>query len=381
MQGIYLDNAATSYPKAPGVSDAIADYICNVGANINRSTYSSATAAAMRTLEVREAACALFGFSHVEHVILTPGMTYSLNQVIKGLLRPGDHVIVGPLEHNAVMRPLMQLSDIGVTFSRMRSDANGCIDPASAEELITASTRMMLVSHASNVCGTLAPLERLSALCSKHSIPLVLDAAQTAGHYPIDFEALGLSALCAPGHKGLLGPQGIGLLLLNPDFAQRLVPLVAGGTGSASDSETLPAYMPDRFESGTPNLPGIYGLYAALDYIRSRTVSALSEHEAELTERLLSGLSSLPVRIVGTTDMHKRVGVVSVDFPTLDNAEAAFRLEREHSVLTRCGLHCSPAAHRALNTFPHGTLRFSLGYSNTARDVDIALSAISDILS
>ena len=210
------------------------------------------------------------------------------------------------------------------------------------------------------------------------NLPLILDAAQTAGHYPIDFNELGLSALCAPAHKGLLGPQGLGVMLIEKEFAKSVQPLIAGGTGSASDSEELPPYMPDRFESGTMNIPGIYGLNAALNYILETGVDSLRLHEERLTRRFLDGLKGIPVRIAGTDDISKRVGVVAVDFLFHDNAEAAFKLEQA-GILTRCGLHCAPSAHKTLGTFPQGVVRFSLGYASTEADVDGAIAAIRSI--
>jgi selenocysteine lyase/cysteine desulfurase len=196
----------------------------------------------------------------------------------------------------------------------------------------------------------------------------------------VDFEAFGLSALCVPGHKGLLGPSGIGALLMTDDFARKLEPIVAGGTGSASDSEYLPDYLPDRFESGTPNLPGIYGFEAALRFVSQHGIDALRQHEMELCKRFLDGLRTIPnVNLCGTWDLSRRVGVVSVDFTDQDNALAAFRLETEYGILTRCGLHCAPSAHKTLDTFPRGTVRFSLGFASTTEDVDAALAAIRAI--
>lgn len=376
---IYLDNGATSYPKAPGVGEAMLDYINNVGANVNRSTYSTASTAAMVLLDTREQLCRLFNFDDPTHVIFTPGMTAGLNMLLKGFLKEGDHVIVSSMEHNAMMRPLMQLSRQGVEFSRIPADSSGITDPNDLLPLIRPNTKLVAVMHASNVCGSLLPVKEIGAICRERGIPFILDAAQTAGHYPIDFKELNLSALCAPGHKGLLGPQGIGVMLLSDSFAKALEPLIAGGTGSASDSEELPPYMPDRFESGTMNIPGVYGLNASLGYILSKGVEHFRNHEVMLTRRFLEGLEGLPLRLAGTRDMDKRVGVIAVDFTGHDNAEVAFALEQA-GILTRCGLHCAPSAHKTLGTFPQGVVRFSLGYASTEEDVDGALKAIRAIV-
>ena len=379
MQTIYLDNAATSFPKPAGVSARMKEYMDSVGATINRSVYGAAQDAGLVTLRLRERLARLFSFPEKPtHVILTPGATAGLNFVLKGFLRPGDHCLVSSMEHNAVMRPLLQLQ--GVEFDRIPCDEEGRLDPAAMLPLIRPNTRLCIMAHGSNVCGTVQDAAAVGAICAEHGIAFALDAAQTAGHIPIDFQALHLSALCVPGHKGLLGPSGIGALLLRDDFAHALTPLLAGGTGSASDSEYLPDYLPDRFESGTPNLPGIYGFEEALRFIEETGIDALRAHELELTARFLEGLRTIPnLRLCGTEELSRRVGVISVDFTQADNAEAAFRLESEFGILTRCGLHCAPSAHKTLGTFPQGTVRFSLGFSSTAADVDAALAALRAI--
>lgn len=376
MDGIYLDNAATSFPKPEGVSAAMKAYLDQVGATINRSVYGSAQDAGMKTLQLRQRLKSLFHFPEpVTHVILTPGATWGLNMVIKGFLKAGDHCIVSSMEHNAVMRPLLQLE--GVEFDRIPCNREGLLDPADVETLIRPNTRLLVMAHGSNVCGSVQDARAVGEICARHGIAFVLDAAQTAGHYPVDFEDLRLSALCVPGHKGLLGPSGIGALLMTECFARALDPIVAGGTGSASDSEYLPEYLPDRFESGTPNLPGIYGWEAALQYVECTGIEALRAHEMALCGRFLEGLESIDgVALCGTTDLSRRVGVISVDFLRKDNAEAAFALEMEHGILTRCGLHCAPSAHKTLDTFPRGTVRFSLGFASIEKDVDAALAAI-----
>ena len=374
---IYFDNAATSFPKAPGVSDAMKFYLDSVGASINRGVYASAQEAGLKTLILREQLCGFFHHSDPNHAILTAGNTASLNFVIKGFLQSGDHVLVSSLEHNAVMRPLKQL---GIDFDRVPCDAEGFLDLNAAEALLRPNTKLFVLNHASNVSGTVQDAKSVGTLCKLHNIPLVLDAAQSAGHIPVDFDAFSLSALTVPAHKGLLGPQGIGALLLAPEFAQKLSPLFAGGTGSMSDSEELPRYLPDRFEPGTPNLPGIYGWSASMDYVNRVGLTALREHEITLTKRFLDGLDSISgLRLVGTRELSRRVGVIAVDFLRMDNAEAADRLEREYEILTRCGMHCAPSAHRALGTFPQGVVRFSVGYRTTEAEVDCALRAIKEL--
>lgn len=377
---VYLDNAATSYPKAPGVASAMADYVEKVGATINRSSYASAQEAGLVTLSLRERLCRLFNHPDPTHAVLTPGATAGLNMVIKGLLRPGDHCLVSSMEHNAVMRPLVQLEREGVAFERIPCDAQGCLRLEALPCMIKLNTRLVVMAHGSNVCGTVQDAEAVGKICRERGVPFALDAAQTAGHIEVDFERFGLSALVVPGHKGLLGPQGIGALLLDADFARRLTPLVAGGTGSASDSEELPGWMPDRFESGTPNMPGVYGWEAALGWLENTGIETLENHEKTLSKRFLEGIYGLKnVKLYGATVPEGRTGVFSVGFLNCDNAEAAWRLEREFGILTRCGLHCAPSAHKTLGSFPEGSVRFSTGWANTEADIDAALSAIAAI--
>ena len=377
---VYLDNAATSYPKAPGVASAMADYVEKVGATINRSSYASAQEAGLVTLSLRERLCRLFNHPDPTHAVLTPGATAGLNMVIKGLLRPGDHCLVSSMEHNAVMRPLVQLEREGVAFERIPCDAQGCLRLEALPGMIKRNTRLLVMAHGSNVCGTVQDAEAVGKICRERGVPFALDAAQTAGHIEVDFERFGLAALVVPGHKGLLGPQGIGALLLDADFARRLTPLVAGGTGSASDSEELPDWMPDRFESGTPNMPGVYGWEAALGWLENTGIETLENHEKTLSKRFLEGIYGLKnVKLYGATVPEGRTGVFSVGFLNCDNAEAAWRLEREFGILTRCGLHCAPSAHKTLGSFPEGSVRFSTGWANTEADIDAALSAIAAI--
>lgn len=377
---VYLDNAATSYPKAPGVASAMADYVEKVGATINRSSYASAQEAGLVTLSLRERLCRLFNHPDPTHAVLTPGATAGLNMVIKGLLRPGDHCLVSSMEHNAVMRPLVQLEREGVAFERIPCDAQGRLRLEALPGMIKLNTRLVVMAHGSNVCGTVQDAEAVGKICRERGVPFALDAAQTAGHIEVDFERFGLSALVVPGHKGLLGPQGIGALLLDADFARRLTPLVAGGTGSASDSEELPDWMPDRFESGTPNMPGVFGWEAALGWLENTGIETLENHEKTLSKRFLEGIYGLKnVKLYGATVLEGRTGVFSVGFLNCDNAEAAWRLEREFGILTRCGLHCAPSAHKTLGSFPEGSVRFSTGWANTEADIDAALSAIAAI--
>ena len=375
MHTVYLDNAATSFPKPPTVGARMREYVDEVGASVNRGSYQAAQQAELVTLRLRQRLCALFRFADPAHVILTPGNTWGLNMLLLGALRRGDHVLVSAMEHNAVMRPLTQLAKHGVAFDRIPCDAEGRLQADRIETMLRPNTRLVLLAHASNVSGTVQDAAAVGEICAARGIPFALDAAQTAGHIPLH-----LSALSVPAHKGLMGPQGIGALLLRPDFAKTIEPLVSGGTGSVSDSEDIPLYLPDRFEPGTPNLPGIYGWEAALEYLEGITVEAVAAHDRALTARLLGGLREIPgVALIGPDSVENRVGVFSLDFPGKDNAEIAARLEEGFGILTRCGLHCAPSAHRTLGTFPRGTVRLSLGWFNTEADIDRALRAIKAV--
>jgi len=377
MPAVYLDQAATSFPKPPCVAAAMTEYLTHVGANVNRGVYGTAQQAELTALRLRQRLCELFDFDHPTHAVLTPGNTWGLNLVLGGALRPGDHCIVSAMEHNAVMRPLQRLAKQGVLFDRIPCDGDGFLDLAALEGLFRPNTRLVVLAHVSNVSGAVQDAAAVGRICAAHGVPFCLDAAQTAGHLPLSFRELGLSALSVPAHKGLMGPQGLGALLLAPDFAKALDPYVTGGTGSASDSEDQPAYMPDKFEPGTPNLPGIYGWEAALEFLQNIGVEQIRTHDLALSRRFLAGVAELPgVRLLGPTDPQRRVGVFSLDFAGRDNAEVAYRLEMEYGILTRCGLHCAPAAHKTLGTFPQGTVRFSTGWFTTEWDMDAALAAI-----
>lgn len=380
MFPIYLDNAATSFPKPPSVASAMQHYTQDIGSSINRGVYASAQEAGTTALLLRESLCRLFHHGDPTHCILTPGNTMGLNMILRGWLRPGDHCLVSSMEHNAVMRPLQSLSAAGVYFDRVPCDREGRLDPDDLRHMIRPDTRLVLIAHGSNVGGGVQDAEAIGRICRENGVPFALDAAQTAGHWDIDFRQWGLSALSVPGHKGLMGPSGTGALLLSEEFAAGLSPIIAGGTGSASDLEIQPGYMPDKFESGTPNLPGIYGFQAAVEYVLETGVKTMLDHEAMLTGRLLDQLRDVPhIRLAGPQGTKNRVGVVSVDFLTGDNAAAAYRLEEQYGILVRCGLHCAPAAHKTLGTFPQGTVRFSFGWFNTEEEADIAAKAVAEI--
>lgn len=378
-----MDNGATAFPKAPGVGAAMADYIEHVGCNISRGGYAAAYGAAGVVLEVREQLCALVNAPDARNVIFTPGATWSLNLLLKGLLRPGDRVLTSPMEHNAVLRPLRQLEGQGVAVEYLPCDGCGRLDLAAAGRQIGPGVRAVVLTHASNVSGGVMPIGAVGALCAAQGVFFLVDAAQTLGRLPVDMAAMQIDGLAFPGHKGLLGPQGIGGLAVTDALAAALDPLCAGGTGSMSDSLEMPPFLPDRLEPGTLNLPGIFGLRAALAYLEAQG-EALRTREARLTRHLLFRFLELEedgLRILGDRDpLLPRAGVVAVDFLGRDNGEMAYRLEQEFGVATRCGLHCAPLAHKTLGTFPHGAVRFSPGPFTSFEDLDWVQDAVYRLL-
>lgn len=381
MKKIYLDNAATSFPKAPGVSEAITDFILNVGSNVGRGSYESSYSAGQVVYETREMLCELFNFYDPLNTVFTTNITQSINMLLRGFLKPGDHVIISSMEHNAVLRPLVSLNNIGVEFDRVMCNEEGILNPCDVELLIKPNTKLVVMTHASNVCGTILPLIEVGKICRKHNIDFIVDSAQTAGVLPIDFEELNLSALTFTGHKGLLGPQGIGGFLITMDFANKVNSIIEGGTGSLSESETQPNYMPDKFESGTLNIPGIYGLNASLKYLKKVGINSIEEKERELTSLFLDGVLEIDkAHIAGIKGIENRTSTVSINFRDFDNSEIAFLLDKEFGIMTRVGLHCAPSAHKTLNTFPSGTVRFSFGHFNTVEEVKYTVDSINKVL-
>lgn len=381
MKYIYLDNASTTFPKAPNVANAMSDYLTNYGININRGSYALAYDVEDIIYTTRQRLNTLFNGHDPSHVTFTQNVTMSLNMVIKGLLKAGDHILVSSMEHNAVMRPLTQQLDKCITFDIIPCDVTGSIQLESIETLIRPNTVAMIINHASNVCGTVQPIESIGAICKAHNLHFILDAAQTAGVIPIDVKACHINALCFTGHKGLLGPQGIGGIILTKEIAQILTHLIAGGTGSFSHLETMPTHMPDAFEAGTLNLSGIIGLNEGLSYIESVGMKNIHNHELTLTKTFLEGLRSITgINIIGKQDIQDRTAVVSITIDGMDPASIAYELESTYHIMTRVGLHCAPRAHQTLGTYPEGTVRFSFGYANTLEEVDMALSALHTIL-
>lgn len=381
MKQIYFDNGSTSFPKAPGLGEVMGKHIdCN-GYNISRGGYGKAYDLEGEIIEAREVLCELFNCDNPKNIIFTPGATIGLNMILKGILRKGDHVITTSMEHNAVARPLSQLKEEGVSWSEASCDENGELDIKGMEALIRPETKLILSIHGSNVCGSVMPVEKIGKLCRRRGILFCIDASQTAGSLDIDVKKLCADAVVFPGHKALMGPQGIGGMIITDEMAERMIPLFSGGTGSISDMDIMPDFLPDKFQPGTLNLPGIIGLKHAVEYIKREGFEKIAEKKKRITVEFLEAAADIRgVRIIGPPAGHQRCSVVSLDFADRDNAEIAFLLENEYGIMTRCGLHCAPHAHRTLGTFPRGTVRFSFGYFNTINEVKTAAHAINKVM-
>jgi cysteine desulfurase family protein len=377
---IYLDNAASTYPKAPGVGQAVADCIEHAAGGPGRSFGAFGEGPARIIFETRQALAELFVWADPADLVLTSGATYSLNLALRGLLCPGDHVVTTGLEHNAVSRPLTHLREQGVEFSRVACPGGLRPEPSAFRHALRPSTRLIAMVHASNVSGAILPLDEVSVLAREAGVPLLIDASQTAGSVPISLADHGPHLLAFTGHKGLLGPPGTGGLFIDPSLD--LEPLCRGGTGSRSFSDEQPTDRPDRFESGTPNVPGIAGLGVGVRFVTGRGVADIRAHERQLMDRLLSELRAVPnVTLYGPPGAEERVGLVSLNIGDLDPAEVGLRLERECGIITRCGFHCAPWAHESQGTLDRGAVRLSVSPFTTEEEIEQAARAIHEIAS
>ena len=375
---VYLDNAATSWPKPPEVIAAMQAYLENGGGSPGRAAHGKSLASARMAYETRDSLSSLFNSTSPDRVIFTKNATEAINLLLFGFLNPGDHVIVSSMEHNAVMRPLRQLESRGVSLSVAACDSCGGLDPLTIKTALTPRTRLVLLVHASNVTGTLLPIAEVANIAREAGIRFAVDAAQTAGVHPIDVQSGGIDFLTFTGHKSLGGPQGTGGLVIGPDVDLR--PLMFGGTGSASESENQPAFLPDKLESGTLNAIGIAGLGASLAALTEFGVENVLAHERKLMKLFRDGLKEMPdIEVYGPENTAESVGVLSLNVASRPCEEVGMELERDFDILTRTGLHCAPAAHRTIGTFGRGTVRFSVSRFNTESDIHAALEALSKI--
>lgn len=377
---IYLDHAATSWPKPAPVVQAIVDHYAVAGGNPGRSGHRMSVEAARLVTRTREAVAELLGAPDASRIAFTSNATTALNVALYGLLRPGHHVVTTSLEHNSVMRPLRDLERRGVDLTVIACGPDGSLDVDAVRRAVRPTTTLIAATHASNVLGTVVPVAELTALARSAGVLTLIDAAQTAGTWPINIAALDVDLLAFTGHKGLLGPTGTGGLYVREGVA--LHPTVRGGTGSESAHEDQPTFMPDALESGTPNVAGLAGLDAALAVLRDIGVDAVRAHEHALVARFLEGAADIPTLTVhGPRDAARRCGVVSMTLDGVTPSDVGLLLDDRFGIMTRAGLHCAPAAHRTAGTFPSGTVRLSVGWSTTTTDIDRTLDALRHIAS
>ena len=375
---IYLDNAATSWPKPATVGQAMTDFLEKSAGNPGRSGHRLSLAAGRAVYEVREALAEFFGLADPLRLVFIANATEAINLAVRGWLRPGDHVVTSSMEHNAVMRPLRALEREGVQLAVVPCAPDGTLDPADVEAALRPDTRLVILNHASNVTGTILPVAEVGAIARRHGVLLLVDAAQTAGELPIDLAAMNIDLLAFTGHKGLLGPTGTGGLLIGERVqVDDLLPFIRGGTGSRSEHEEQPDFLPDKYESGTLNAVGLAGLSAGLAYVQDRGLDAIRAHEVALTRQLIEGLRAIPgVTLYGPGDPARQVAVVSFTLAGRRVSDVGFRLDEDFGVLCRPGLHCAPAAHRTIGTFSEGTVRLAPGPFTTPEELEATLEAV-----
>lgn len=378
MERIYMDNAATSFPKPECVYEAMDHFNRHQGGSPGRGTHTQTLEAGSVLLDAREALAALFNIDDGINIAFMLNITEAINTALSGYLRPGDHVITTSMEHNAVARPLFVLSQQGVEWTAVACNKEGRLDPADIVTAIRPNTRMICLLHASNLTGTIMPLEEVGTIARQHGIVFMVDSAQTAGLLDIDVARQGIDLLAFTGHKGLLGPQGTGGLYVRPGLDIR--PLKYGGTGSRSEFLEQPDFMPDHLESGTPNTPGIAGLNAAVRFVLATGCDVIRRHEQDLTSRLVEGIQGIKgLRIYGGSDRGRYTSVVAFNLEGMDCGELSLRLENDYGIGSRSGLHCAPLAHKTLGTLELGACRLSPGFFNTADHIEQAVRALHEI--
>ena len=374
---IYLDNAATSFPKPSSVYREVMNCMKNYAANPGRSAHDMSLKASSKIAETREEISKLFNIDNPLNIVFTCNATAALNIAIKGLLNKGDHVISTVIEHNSVLRPLNTISKKGVEVTLLQVDEEGFIDLEDLRNSIKDNTKAIIINHASNVLGTIQDLNGIGKFAKKNGIKFIVDASQSAGVIPIDVKQSNIDLLAFPGHKGLLGPQGTGGLFI-AEYV-KLNSFMEGGTGSNSSIMEQPDFLPDKFESGTLNTPGIAGLCQGLKFINSTGIKNIGKHEQSLTEYMLKELNKLSyVKVYGPKDIINRGAVVSINLDDLDSSKVGYLLNKKN-IAVRTGYHCAPIIHNTIKTKSNGTVRISPGYFNTHKDIDALINAIKTI--
>jgi cysteine desulfurase family protein len=377
---LYFDNAATSWPKPEATIRTVEACLRETGGSPGRSGHSMSIDAGRVIFNAREAIAVLLGIDDPLRIVLTKNATEALNIAVVGLLKSGDHVITSSMEHNSVMRPLRAMEANGVELTVLPCSTAGELDPGIIVPAIKKNTKAIFLTHASNVSGTIIPVADIGRIAREHGIVFCVDAAQTAGALPIDIGSMDIDLLAFTGHKSLFGPQGTGGLYVRRGLEQFISPLMRGGTGSRSGYEEQPDFMPDKFESGTPNTAGYVGLTAGIDFILSQGLNIINDREKRLTELFLQGIGVVDgVTIYGLKDASRRIAVVSFNIRGIDPAKAALELDERFGIMSRSGLHCAPSAHRTIGTFPAGTVRFSFSYFNTVEEINQAVDAVRSL--
>ncbi|MGV8982481.1 aminotransferase class V-fold PLP-dependent enzyme [Clostridium sp.] len=379
---IYLDNAATTFPKPPVVYTSMMNYMMNIGSNPGRGASTKALEGNKVILNCRYALMDFFHFDKVENVIFTPNITTSLNTIIKSVVKRGWHVITSSMDHNATLRPLSSLSQSGIIeLDIVPCSKEGFINIDDFINTLKPNTKLVVLSHASNIIGSIQPLEAIGKICKEKGIYFVIDTAQTAGVLPLDFYKLNCNALTFTGHKSLLGPQGIGGFIIDDNLNEACSAFIEGGTGSLSSSIIQPDFLPDKFESGTLNGPGVAGLLEGINFINNQGIDSIRQHEEYLCKSFIEGLLNIPsVKVYGSMDVFKRTATISVNSTKIDNSELGFLLDTQYGITTRTGLHCAPLAHKTIGTYPTGSLRFGIGPFNDIKDINYTLSSINTII-
>lgn len=380
---IYLDNAATTYPKPEKVYSSILNYMKNVGASPGRGGYENALTGDRMVYKCRQSLINLFNFNKIENVVFTSNITASLNILIKSIVKDGWHVITSSMDHNSVIRPLVSLEKSNkIELDILNCSEEGLINIDDFKNAIKDNTKLVVLSHASNIVGTIQPLETIGKICKEKGIYFIIDSAQTAGVLPLDFQNLNCNALAFTGHKALLGPQGIGGFIIDDKLNNIATNFIEGGTGSLSESTLQPDFLPDKFESGTMNTPGIAGLLAGIEYINEEGLNIIKEREEYLSREFINGLLNIDsIKVYGPLDASLRTATISINSSKIDNSELGFLLDSEFGIMVRTGLHCAPLAHKTIGSFPQGTLRFSFGAFNDIKDINYALYSLNSILS
>lgn len=377
---IYLDNAASSWPKPEETWRAMEHFMHHIGANPGRSGHRLSVEAGRILMDAREALADLFRIKDPLRISFTKNATEALNVAIHGILKSGDHCITTGMEHNSVMRPLRALQKIGVEVTLVPCSPDGELDPIDIKKAIKSNTKLIVTTHASNVTGTIIPIAEVGKIARSHDIPYCVDASQSAGSVPIDVEEMSIDLLAFTGHKALYGPQGTGGLYIRAGLEKDIAPLMQGGTGSRSESQEQPPFMPDKYESGTPNTVGIAGLAAGVRFCLAQGIEAIRSKEMALMRTLIDGLRTIPgIRLYGVAAPQKQIAICSFTVVNLSPAQITMALDEEFGIMSRGGLHCAPQAHKTIGTFPVGTTRLSAGYFNTAQDIEAAIAAIEAI--